>query len=171
MPTNNACGLSVWIVTSFVLVAGMIGEAGAETANSILLCLVFIRNGFSKACVGAVVIVASRFVVDREFVAVGNESRGATDRKQWYVSLSRAREMAKVYVDSKEDVRNAIARGTERMSAVELTQTRIRENWRARVRKTLERNRVARFLKDRTDAVADYWNRQKRGRSLGYGRG
>jgi hypothetical protein len=57
------------------------------------------------------------------------------------------------------------------MSAVELTQTRIRESWRARVRKTLERNRVARFLKDRTDAVADYWNRQKRERSLGYGRG
>lgn len=30
--------------------------------------------------------------VDREFVAVGNESRGATNRQQWYVSLSRTRE-------------------------------------------------------------------------------
>ena len=33
------------------------------------------------------------------------------------------------------------------MSAVELTKTRIRENWRVRLKKTLERNRVARFLK------------------------
>ena len=48
-----------------------------------------------------------------------------TNRQQWYVSLSRGREMAKVYVDSKEDVKEAIARGNERMSAVELTQTRI----------------------------------------------
>jgi conjugative relaxase-like TrwC/TraI family protein len=110
--------------------------------------------------------------VDREFVAVGNESRGATNRQQWYVSLSRGREQVKVYVDSKEDVRIAIAKGTERMSAVELTKTRIRENWRVRLKKTLERNRVARFLKDRTDAVADYWRSQKDAqRSMGYGRG
>jgi conjugative relaxase-like TrwC/TraI family protein len=110
--------------------------------------------------------------VAREFVALGNESRGATDRQQWYVSLSRGREMVKVYVDSKQDVRNAIAKGTERVSAVELTKTRIRENWRVRLKKTLERNRVARFLKDRTDAVADYWRSQReRQRSMGYGRG
>jgi ATP-dependent exoDNAse (exonuclease V) alpha subunit len=109
--------------------------------------------------------------VDREFVAVGNESRGATNRQQWYVSLSRGREMVKVYVDSKEDVRNAIARGTERMSAVELTQTRIREGWRGRLKKTLERNRVARFLKERRDVLADYWrNRRDAERSMGYGR-
>jgi conjugative relaxase-like TrwC/TraI family protein len=109
--------------------------------------------------------------VDREFVAVGDESRGATDRQQWYVSLSRGREMAKVYVDSKEDVRNAIAKGTERMSAVELTKTRIRESWRVRLKKTLERNRVARFLKARTEAVADYWrNKSRAERNLGYGR-
>ena len=49
---------------------------------------------------------------------------------------------------------------------------RIRENWRVRLKKTLERNRVARFLKDRTDAVADYWRSQKDAqRSMGYGRG
>jgi conjugative relaxase-like TrwC/TraI family protein len=110
--------------------------------------------------------------VDREFVALGNESRPATDRQQWYVSLSRGREMVKVYVDSKEDVRNAIARGTERMSAVELTKTRIREGWRMRLKKTLERNRVARFLKDRTDAMAEYWrNQRSMERNMGYGRG
>ena len=109
--------------------------------------------------------------VDREFVAVGNESRGATNRQQWYVSLSRGREMVKVHVDSKEDVRNAIARGTERMSAVELTGTRIREGWRARLKKTLERNRVARFLKSRTESLADYWRERSVERNMGYGRG
>ena len=50
--------------------------------------------------------------VDRVFIAVGNESRGAANRQQWYVSLSRGREMVKVYVDSKEDVRNADCEGT-----------------------------------------------------------
>ena len=78
---------------------------------------------------------------------------------------------AKVYVDSKDDVRNAIARGTERLSAVELTQTRIRDNWRVRLRKTLERNRVSQFIKARREALADYWREQKRERNMGYGRG
>ena len=109
--------------------------------------------------------------VDREFVAMGNESRGATDRQQWYVSLSRGRQMVKVYVDSKEDVRNAIQKGTERLSAVELTETRIRENWRMRLKRSLERNRVTRFFKERKEAVAEYL-RNQRGpeRNLGYGR-
>jgi conjugative relaxase-like TrwC/TraI family protein len=107
--------------------------------------------------------------VDRVFIATGNESLPAANQQQWYVSVSRGREQAKLYVDSKDDVRRAIARGTERISAVELTQTSIREGWRARLRKTLERNRVARFLKARTDAVADYWRNQRR--STGYARG
>jgi conjugative relaxase-like TrwC/TraI family protein len=109
--------------------------------------------------------------VDRVFIATGNESLAAVGQQQWYVSVSRGREQAKVYVDSKDDVRNAIARGTERLSAVELTQTRIRDNWRVRLRKTLERNRVSQFIKARREALADYWREQKRERNMGYGRG
>jgi conjugative relaxase-like TrwC/TraI family protein len=109
--------------------------------------------------------------VDRVFIATGNESLAAVGQQQWYVSVSRGREQAKVYVDSKDDVRNAIARGTERLSAVELTQTRIRDNWRVRPRKTLERNRVTQFFKARREALADYWREQKRERNMGYGRG
>jgi hypothetical protein len=75
-----------------------------------------------------------------------------------------------VYVDSREDVRNAIARTSQRISAVELTGTKVRTSWRERIAKTLERNRVARFLKARSDSIADYWRNQKRERSLGYGR-
>ncbi len=108
--------------------------------------------------------------VDRVFIATGNESLPATNRAQWYVSVSRGREAAKVYVDSKENVRNAIARTGERISAVEMTGTKVRTSWRERVAKTLERNRVARFLKARSDSIADYWRNQKRERSLGYGR-
>jgi len=79
--------------------------------------------------------------VDRVFIAAGNESLPATNQQQWYVSASRGREMAKVYVDSKEDMRDAIARTGQRLSAVELTHTRLRDTWRDRFHQSLERNR------------------------------
>ena len=77
--------------------------------------------------------------------------------KQWYVSLSRGREMAKVYVEDKQEVRDAIAKGAERLSAVELTRTKLRPSWRDRFYHSLERNRVGRFLKQRAEVIADYW--------------
>jgi conjugative relaxase-like TrwC/TraI family protein len=95
--------------------------------------------------------------VDRVFIATGKESLPAVGQQQWYVSASRGREMAKVYVDSKEDVRDAIARTGQRLSAVELTHTKLRPSWRHRFNQSLERNRVSRFLKARAAAVADYW--------------
>jgi conjugative relaxase-like TrwC/TraI family protein len=102
--------------------------------------------------------------VDRVFIAAGNQSLPAVGRQQWYVSASRGREMAKLYVDSREDVRGAIAKNSERLSAVELTHTKLRPSWRHRLQQTLERNRVARFLKRRANAVADYW----RGQGISY---
>jgi rod shape-determining protein MreB len=57
--------------------------------------------------------------VDRVFITTGNESIPAANQQQWYVSASRGREMAKVYVDSKEDVRNAIVEA-EQMADVEI---------------------------------------------------
>jgi len=95
--------------------------------------------------------------VDRVFIATGKESLPAANQQQWYVSASRGREMAKVYVDSKEDVRDAISRTGQRLSAVELTHTKLRPSWRHRFNQSLERNRVSRFLKARAAAVADYW--------------
>lgn len=95
--------------------------------------------------------------VDRVFIAAGSESLPATNQQQWYVSASRGREMAKLYVDSKEDVRDAIARTGQRLSAVELTHTRLRDTWRTRFHQSLERNRVGRFLRQRANAIADYW--------------
>jgi ATP-dependent exoDNAse (exonuclease V) alpha subunit len=39
--------------------------------------------------------------VDRVFIATGNESLRAANQQQWYVSVSRGREAAKIYVDSR----------------------------------------------------------------------
>jgi conjugative relaxase-like TrwC/TraI family protein len=90
--------------------------------------------------------------VDRVFIATGNESLAAAGKQQWYVSVSRGREACKVYVDSKEDVRDAIAKKGERMSAVELVGSR-RE--RTGIYETLmERNRLWRFVKERAAAIA-----------------
>jgi ATP-dependent exoDNAse (exonuclease V) alpha subunit len=92
--------------------------------------------------------------VDRVFIAAGNESLAAAGKQQWYVSVSRGREACKVYVDSKDDVRDAIARKGERMSAVELMSHKPRE--RESIYKTLmERNRLWRFVKDRAAAIAE----------------
>jgi hypothetical protein len=95
--------------------------------------------------------------VDRVFIATGKESLPAANQQQWYVSTSRGREMAKVYVDSKDDVRDAIGRTGQRLSAVELTQTKLRPSWRDRLHQTLDRNRVGRFLKTRAQAISEYW--------------
>lgn len=101
--------------------------------------------------------------VDRVFVAVGNQSLAAANQQQWYVSASRGREMAKVYVEDKGEVRSVIARGGQRLSAVELTQTKLRDSWRGWLQKSWERSRVSRFLKNRTEAIGDYWKERQRG--------
>ncbi len=102
--------------------------------------------------------------VDRVFVATGNESLPATNQQQWYVSASRGREQARLYVDSKKRVREAIAQTGERLSAVELTHTKLRTNWRDRFHQSWERNRVRGFLANRANAVAVYWREKGRGR-------
>jgi ATP-dependent exoDNAse (exonuclease V) alpha subunit len=101
---------------------------------------------------------------DRVFISVGDESLPAVNQQGWYVAASRGREMAKIYVDSKEDVRKAISRTGERLSAVELTKTKPRPSWRARFYESLERNRIGTFLKQRAAAIAGRW----RGREMGY---
>jgi len=92
--------------------------------------------------------------VDRVFIATGNESLAAAGKQQWYVSVSRGREACKVYVDSKDDVRDAIAKKGERTSAVELMSGQPKE--RQSIYATLmERNRLWRFVKERAAAIAE----------------
>lgn len=99
--------------------------------------------------------------VDRVFISVGQESLPATNRQQWYVSASRGREMAKLYVEDKGEVRDRIAKTGQRLSAVELTGTKVRDPWRVRIAKTLERIRVTRFFQRRAQAVADLARRRE----------
>jgi len=60
-------------------------------------------------------------------------------------------------------VRNAIARTGQRLSAVELTRTKLRPSWGERFSQTFERNRVSRFIRQRANAVADYWRSKREG--------
>jgi hypothetical protein len=112
--------------------------------------------------------------VDRVFVSVGNESLRAANQQQWYVSVSRGRDAAKIYVDSKEDVREAIQRSGARLSAVELTKAKPAEpktGWRSRLYSmVLERNRIGRFMRAQADAWRGYSKprEQERG-SINYG--
>jgi len=64
-------------------------------------------------------------------------------------------------------VRDAIARAGERLSAVELTGTSLRTTWRERFAETIERNRVAKFLKDRAASLVQKW-REKGREGVGY---
>jgi ATP-dependent exoDNAse (exonuclease V) alpha subunit len=106
--------------------------------------------------------------VDRVFIATGNESLPAANQQQWYVSASRGKEMAKVYLESKEEARDAIARTGERLSAVELTGTKLRDSWRTRISQSIERNRVRQFLKNRAVAVAARWKDRGKQKELNY---
>lgn len=102
--------------------------------------------------------------VDRVFIATGNESLPAANRQQWYVSVSRGREAAKIYTDSKENLRSGVAKGGERLSAVELTRTKIRASNGSNVLKTLtQHHRFTRFVKARAEAVRDYWRDMQKG--------
>lgn len=99
--------------------------------------------------------------VDRVFIAVGDQSLPATNRQQWYVSASRGREMAKLYVEDKGEVRDRIAKTGERLSAVELTGTKVKDSWRVRISKAFERIRIARFFQRRAVAMADAVRRRE----------
>ncbi|WP_157369266.1 MobF family relaxase [Zavarzinella formosa] len=59
--------------------------------------------------------------VDRVLIAMGTESKGAINAKQFYVSVSRGRESAKIYSDMPPDeLKKAIQRTDTRKSATEL---------------------------------------------------
>ncbi len=74
--------------------------------------------------------------VDRVYIAAGTASVLAVNSQQWYVSVSRGKESCKVYCDSKDEIREAIARTGKRMSAVELVK-----------QSDVDRRRITRYRK------------------------
>lgn len=98
--------------------------------------------------------------VDRVFVAVDEHAHNATNRTQWYVSLSRGRDRALAVVADKRSAMHAVTRGGERLSALELMKhdigvERVTRRPRFSLRELLEHNRVGRYLKDRAAALRE----------------
>ena len=97
--------------------------------------------------------------VDREFVDWNSETLAAVNRQGAYVTSSRFRDGITYFVDDKEQVKTAIQRGGERVSALEFMKGQIGEEKvtmqkRLSVSQHLERNRVANYLKGRVAAIA-----------------
>lgn len=85
--------------------------------------------------------------VDRVFIGVGDESLKAANRAQWYVSVSRGRESVKIYTEDAKELKAAVQKSPERMSATELL--RGESDAAPKKRKRLDMRRIARYLKDR----------------------
>lgn len=65
--------------------------------------------------------------VDAVYAAIGSESFGATDLRRFYVTLSRAREEARIYTDDREGLVDAVQRSDPRRSAIEMLDSARRE--------------------------------------------
>jgi conjugative relaxase-like TrwC/TraI family protein len=98
--------------------------------------------------------------VDRVFIAVDEHAPKATNRTQWYVSYSRGRELGLAVVADKKSAVEAVQRGGERLSALELMKDdigteKVTKQPRFGLQKMLEKNRIARYLKGRADALRE----------------
>jgi conjugative relaxase-like TrwC/TraI family protein len=76
----------------------------------------------------------------RVFVAESSESFRAASRQQWYVSVSRGRKEARIYVDSKDALRQAIARSADKLTAVEFIGAQPKR--KEQVRRTIARSKT-----------------------------
>ena len=80
--------------------------------------------------------------VDRVFIAQSSLSWGASSRQQLYVSASRGKEGVTLYTDDKAELRAAVTRSAERLSATEVVQREAapaRPAWGDRLRQQLRR--------------------------------
>lgn len=96
--------------------------------------------------------------VDRVFIAVDEHAPRATNRTQWYVSLSRGRDLGLAVVADKKSAMEAVQRGGERLSALELMKDsigaeKVTRQRRFGLQELLERNRVGQYLKRRAAAL------------------
>jgi conjugative relaxase-like TrwC/TraI family protein len=80
--------------------------------------------------------------VDKVLIAMGTESKPAISAEQFYVSVSRGRESAKVYSDmTPEELKHAIQRTDTRRSATELMKPRKKPRVYDRMKKALAKAR------------------------------
>jgi ATP-dependent exoDNAse (exonuclease V) alpha subunit len=98
--------------------------------------------------------------VDRVFIAVDEHAPKATNRTQWYVSLSRGRDLGLAVVADRKSAMEAVQRGGERLSALELMKDsigaeKVTRQRRFGLQELLERNRVGYYLKRRAAALRE----------------
>lgn len=84
--------------------------------------------------------------VDRVLIGQSSQSWAATSREQFYVSASRGRQQVTVYTDDKAELREAIQRGDDRLSATEL----MAADRDARTRLRLQRDGAIRRARERS---------------------
>jgi conjugative relaxase-like TrwC/TraI family protein len=80
-------------------------------------------------------VAAQGRTVQRVFIAESAESFGAASNQQWYVSISRGKQEARIYTHSKDELRNAIAQSADKLTAVEFVGRSILRARRIAVRK------------------------------------
>lgn len=97
--------------------------------------------------------------VDRVLVAMGQDSFGAVNREQFYVSVSRGRESVKLYTDDKVAMFDAIRATNERLSATELLRGEIQKQNPKRLSKLHEMLRLQRLREN-------YQVQRERGRDM-----
>src|ERR1019366_2573044 len=110
--------------------------------------------------------------VDRVLIAMGSESMPAINAEQFYVSVSRGRESARLYTDlSTDELREAIQRCDDRKSATELmgrTEPQVKAKGKGKLREFVKQvARVYRQLREKASAAIIDLSKE---RELGYER-
>lgn len=111
--------------------------------------------------------------VDNEFIDWNSNTLAAVNQQAAYVSASRFRENITVFVNSKDAVKEAMTRGGERLSALELMkgdmgEEKVTVHRRFNMHRHLERNRIGAYLRRPVEAVKqaaqgikDLWQNRK----------
>jgi conjugative relaxase-like TrwC/TraI family protein len=105
-----------------------------------------VDNGFLAHGYAVTADASQGRTVDRVFVGIAGESMKAANRRRSYVALTRGRELALVFTDSKDELLNAVQRPDQPLSATELAESVRPKPLRQRLKKLLAyRRRCATF--------------------------
>jgi conjugative relaxase-like TrwC/TraI family protein len=86
--------------------------------------------------------------VDRVLIAQSADSFAASSKEQFYVSVSRGRESAKIYTDDKQALKEAVKDSSTRLSATELMQKKSDNSFAQKIQQHAETvNRLASLAK------------------------
>ncbi len=82
--------------------------------------------------------------VDKVLIALGTESLAATNRQQFYVSVSRGRESVRLYTDDKAAVMDAVKADAKRFSATELMDGEAPAKRKSKMRRLIHTQKIQR---------------------------